>query len=204
MTLFYRFARRVLLIVAALSGWRLEGRENIPKEKRKRLVIVANHNHTMDVVMLVCAFPFQISCLAKNEISGNWLLSRIVKAMGFVFVKRGEPHLSALRRSIDLVKEGKPLGIFAEGTRHSGEGLTDFKQGAVFVAYKSDAILLPVALLNSKNYFRFWKRNIIVRIGKPIEIDKNSGPMGEILNHYTDVLKEDIKELLAAGKPELS
>ncbi|MCL2677947.1 MAG: 1-acyl-sn-glycerol-3-phosphate acyltransferase [Clostridiales bacterium] len=199
MTRFYRFARRVLLILAAFSGWRLEGRENIPMEKGKRLVIVANHSHTMDVVMLVCAFPFQICVLTKNEFSHLKLFSKIIKAMGFIFIKRGEPHLSALRRSIDLVKEGKPLGIFAEGTRYSGEGLTDFKQGAVFVAHKADAVLLPVAIINSKNYFRFWKRDIAVRVGKPIEIAKSSGPMGDILNKYTEAVKDGILELLDGG-----
>ena len=195
MTPLYGFAKTCVAPFIRLFGYKVEGKENIPP--MAKMVIAANHTSYCDPVLVGLAFPQQVHFLAKSEFSKRFFFRKLFSALGVIFINRDEADISALRKALAVLKEEKSLGIFPEGRRFKDGGLTDFKQGPAFIAYKGHAAVVPVGLINASGLFKFWQRRVIIRIGKPIIIDDEGGTLKthEIMDKYTPMIKNAIAEL---------
>ena len=95
------------------------------------------------------------------------LLGKLLPSINAFPVKRGMSDREALRTGLKLLKEGKVLGLFPEGTRNKtgeiGKGLA----GAGFFALRSKAHLVPCAIVGPYKPFQRLK----VVFGKPIQFD---------------------------------
>lgn len=196
MQLLYKIASVLLFPVCKLCGLKIYGKENIPAGEIP-IVAVGNHSSYTDPIILGCAFlPRQVFFLAKNEFENKFFLGSLFRQLGAIYVDREANDLSAIKKSVAVLKDNKVFGIFAEGKRFKGEGITEFKQGPVFIAYKGDAIIIPVGIRNASHLFCFWKRDCEIKIGKPILIDKSEGKLHDIMDIYTDRLKKSVEELI--------
>ena len=198
MTVRYFIALKLLAFICWICGCKINGRENIPTDSR--IVITANHSSLCDPILVGISFPYQIYFLAKAEFAKISFLRVLLNAFGVIFIKRGEPDITALRKAVAVSKDGKAVGLFPEGRRYEEEGLTDFKQGAVFIAQRTEAAILPVGLINAKNLFKFWRRNVTVNIGNPIYIDYYASDgsklqLRDIMDKYTPMIKKEIESL---------
>lgn len=191
----YRFGWILFRIWAALTGVKIIGRENIPKDRE--VVVVGNHTSYMDPLIVGMAFPYELHFLAKSEFSQNNFIKNLFIALGVIFLKRDESDLAAMKKAVNVLKQKEAICIFAEGRRNLDQGLGSFKQGAVFIAYKAQAPMIPVAVYNSTNFFRFWKRDVVIKIGELITITDDQRPKRELLDEYTDLLHQRIDSLLA-------
>ena len=68
---------------------------------------------------------------------------------------RGKGDTSALDRAKEVVKEGKILGVFPEGTRSKTGKLLKLKSGAIVVSAQTGADILPVAICAPKGMHPF-------------------------------------------------
>jgi len=195
----YRFGWTIFRIWSVLTGVKVIGRENIPKDQE--VVIVGNHTSYMDPLLVGMAFPYEMHFLTKSEFSHNNFTKNLFLALGVIFLKREESDLVAMKKAVNMLHKKEAVCVFAEGRRNLDDQLGNFKQGAVFIAYKAQAPILPVAVLNSTNFFRFWKRGVVVKIGKLITIPKDQKPSREMLDEYTNILHQQINSLL--GAPQL-
>ena len=192
----YRIGVAVLGFMCKICGVKVLGRENIPQGDIP-LVVVGNHSSYADPIFVGYALlPRQVYFVAKKEFSQKFFLGTLFKKLGAIFVDRNEADIIALKSSVKVLKENKVLGIFAEGKRYKGNGLTDFKQGPVFIAYKGNAPIIPVGIKNPSHIFWFWRRDAYITIGKPIYIDKQAGELHEIMNIYTEKLREAVGDLI--------
>ena len=106
-------------------------------------------------------------------------------------IKRGSGDIGAIRTAVDVLKKGKMLCIFPEGTRNkTKEPLIEFKTGAAFIAYKADACIVPCAI--SGNLRPFSKIKVV--FGEPFYIEKPESGKPDI-NKETEKLKEKVLEL---------
>ena len=91
---------------------------------------------------------------------------------------------------MDVLNKGLALGIFPEGTRNkTKELLLPFKHGAVSLAKKSNATIVPFAI---KGDYKFRTKNLKIIFGKPYkilsdDIDKENNKLHKII---LDLLKE--------------
>ncbi|MCL2496452.1 MAG: 1-acyl-sn-glycerol-3-phosphate acyltransferase [Clostridiales bacterium] len=155
------FLARIWLI---LSGCRIIGKENIPASGP--LLVIANHTSFADPVLLAAAFPQHITFIAKEEFYRQSFTKWLFGLLGAVFLNKEESDLSALRSSMKLLKEGRIVAIFPEGRRNRDQVISEFMSGAGYIALKTGVPVLPVAISNSKDMWLFWKRNIVVNIGR--------------------------------------
>jgi 1-acyl-sn-glycerol-3-phosphate acyltransferase len=196
--LLYRILRAFLKgIFKAVYRFSVIGIENFPLNEP--VVLVSNHASYLDPVVLSLAAPRQINFMAKAELFKypifNWLISHL----GAFPVRRGEADLSAFRRALELLKDKKVVGIFPQGTRQ-GRDFTKVENGAVLLAQKSQASLLPVAVIGTDKIMpkgrklpRFPK--IQVLIGKPIAIAKKPYS-SDVLTKTTRSVVGEIRQLL--------
>ena len=155
-----------------LGSLRIEGRENVPATGG--VVLACNHPGGVDVVALGYASPRQIYYMAKQELFQfqPWF-SALITSVGAFPVRRGASDTGAIEHSLRLLREGRVLGMFPEGTRNRGGPLGRPKSGAVRLAALTGTPLVPSAVIGIPELHREWKNplrrtRVIVRFGPPI------------------------------------
>ena len=144
---------------------RIEGRENIPKDRN--CVLMGNHQCILDPLMLALCVPDrEIHFMGKKELWNNKLLGwAFTKVHGFP-VDRGNMDMGAIRTAMNVLKEGDTLGIFPEGTRSRTGHMLPLLGGASMLALRSRCDVIPVYI--DGNYKPF--RRMVVRVGEPVEM----------------------------------
>ncbi len=128
-----------------LGGWkfRVEGIENLPSGGA---VLVANHQSVLDIPMLLSAFPRPVRFLAKRELGEIPLFGKAMAAAGNLFVDRQDPRdaVRMLREAGERLHDGGFVVVFPEGTRSGDGSIGAFRPGAIYLAQKSGAPVIPV------------------------------------------------------------
>lgn len=156
------------IILKVISRYKVIGLNNLPSSGPA--LVVSNHISNWDPLMLGVAMPRQINFIAKSELSRIPFVGSLIKAWGAVPIKRGHSDREALSKSIELLKNGRVIGIFIEGKRNLGnpEKMLKPQPGAAMLALKSEVPVIPVAIINTNRILRSLKR-VKVIIGKPID-----------------------------------
>lgn len=167
MTPFYAFAWFVTRVIwAVLFDVTYEGKENIPASGGA--LVVCNHRFLKDPLLLAHGFTRrQLWFMAKAEWFQNGPFGMLLSWLGAFPVNRGEGDLSAIDRAVELVKNGKLVAIFPEGTRNRTGGPMRPKSGTAFIARQTGADVIPCALIFGEKR-GFFREKITVRIGKVI------------------------------------
>ena len=165
------------------------GRENIPDGA---VVMCANHTSLKDPIFMAFAagLKYQIRFMAKDELIRAPVLGAILKSAGIFGVKRGQADLKAIKTALSVLKSGGKLGIFPEGHRVGSDEDSDAKNGAIMLAAKTGAALLPVYIPGEKKLF--GRVNVV--IGKPYYLEKFKGN-SETYSVYAKELMQKIEEL---------
>lgn len=160
----YSFARALLIpIFLAFYNYRIIGRENVPTNGA--YIVCANHVSMIDPIFVGIALPHKMYFMAKAELFKNKLLGTLLHFLGAFPIKRGEADIGSIKTSLRLLKSGKVLALFPEGTRNkTGEVVAE--PGIAMLAIKSRVPVVPAAIISSYKFFRRTK----VVIGKPIEL----------------------------------
>jgi 1-acyl-sn-glycerol-3-phosphate acyltransferase len=180
-------------LARVLFDARFEGVEHVPREGA--FILVANHCSNLDPPIIGWATGHQVGrvihFMAKAEMRQWPLIGWLATQSGVYFVRRGEGDREAQRFSLAALADGRPLAIFPEGTRSREGHLKGGKSGAAFLALRSGAPLLPVAISGSHRIFPGRSRwphptRVRVRIGPTFSL-------GHVPNGRLD------RETLAAG-----
>ncbi len=177
------------------------GAENEPREEEGPYIIIANHISNADPVFLCAGIKNQQPhYMAKKSLFKLPLLNKLFEALGAYPVNRGGVDVSAIKNSIALLKSGKCVGIFPQGTREKGKAPmeADLKNGAAMIVTKANATVLPCCIKTKGNKFAFFRR-VDVYYGKPIRFEEfnydpeNSGEYTRITNMMFDRVCEMYK-----------
>lgn len=157
------------------------GGENEPKDGR--YLVLSNHTAALDPVIIRTSVHRPISYMGKKELFKIPGLSLLLRCLGAFPVDRSGADVGAVKTSIRLLKEGRWVGMFPQGTRHPGENPreTSVKSGAAMIAYRAEADILPIYIHRKNNTPRLFGK-IVVIIGKPIPFSSfnyNSEASGE-------------------------
>ncbi len=172
------------------------GEENIPEEGG--LLICPNHISAVDVILVaVVTRKRQINFMAKAELFRIPLLGWLIKALGAYPIRRGEGDVTAIKKTITLLKEDKTVGMFPQGTRYKGVDPHEskVKHGAGMMAHRANVPVLPVAIITKGHKVSLFKRVDVV-FGKPIspgELGFESGNRSEQIAASEKIFNEILK-----------
>jgi 1-acyl-sn-glycerol-3-phosphate acyltransferase len=173
-----RFCRLVFFLILNVK---LQGRNNVPK--KGPFIIALNHLSWTDVPLVPCYLSTRVIYLAKEELFMG-KLGLLVRFLGAIPVKRGEADRQLLRASDDLLKRGKVLAIFPEGTRSKDLHLGQAHAGMGMIALRAGVPIIPVAVCGSENALKKFRPRVTISYGEPLILK----PKG------TKITKEDINE----------
>lgn len=162
------------------------GKENIPK--KGAILIVGNHKHLYDQCLSIISTKRFIKYMAKKEYFDNKKTRWFFKSVGCISVNRSIHDKEAKEKAIETLKNGGAIGLFPEGTRNkTKEFLLPFKFGAVSMAKKTDAYLVPFGITGD---YVFRSKNLIIKYGKPFKVT------GIKLEEANKLLYDTVKNLM--------
>ena len=105
------------LLVKLLFFMKIEGRENVPKDRN--CILMGNHQCLLDPVTLALCVPDrEIHFMGKKELFENKVLGWAFRQVHGFPVDRGNMDMGAIRTAMGVLKAGETLGIFpARGAR---------------------------------------------------------------------------------------
>lgn len=137
-------------------------------EKRKAL-LVGNHISGWDPVIYTMWSKTWISFVYKAEFRKSAFLRWVFDGLDCVPVKRGEVDLNSAKTILKLLREGKTVGLFPEGTRNPYvDCLQPFHTGAAMFAIKTQSPIRPFYIWEKTKVFR---RNYII-VGEEFSLDE--------------------------------
>lgn len=126
--------------------WRLKvyKRENLDI---KNSIIAINHQSLLDILVILSSLSYKsrknLYITGKKELK---FLKYIFPGISYIFVDRKNNAIPALKAGADVLRQGKSLLIFPEGTRTKDGKLNEFKTGAAFLAKELKKKIVPVTI----------------------------------------------------------
>ncbi|MDI6791330.1 MAG: lysophospholipid acyltransferase family protein [bacterium] len=204
--MFYRIAQLILWpIFRLIFRFKVIGYENIPLTGP--VLIASNHLSNLDPPLLGVAVRGRaLNCMAKAELFKFTPFAWLLRALNVFPIKRGSPDRKAIRRAINLLKEGQGFFLFPEGTRSSNGKLGQGQPGAGMIisqAQKSCAlVIIPARIRGSelampRGAFFIRPKHVEVKFGPPVTLDKidGQGQSKEVYQKIVDTVMEQINRL---------
>jgi len=200
-SVYYLCVMTMEALLVIFSRWRVNGKENIPKDGP--VLIVANHLNLADPPLLAASFPRRLTFMAKRELFQSWITRPIVQAFSFP-VSRGDPNRESLRQAEQTLKHGRPLVMFPEGKRSPHAQMTRAFLGTSLIALRARAPILPMGVVGSQKITSvgsvFRHPHITVNIGPSFHLPSTEGkPTRAQLTQATEIIMRHIAELLPEG-----
>ncbi|PXY33062.1 1-acyl-sn-glycerol-3-phosphate acyltransferase [Prauserella sp. PE36] len=224
----YRLMKYVLLGPLLRLFWptKVTGLENIPETGGA--ILASNHLAVADSFFMPLYVSRRVTFPAKQEYFTEPGLKGRFKKWFFTGVGQfpidrsgGSAAQAALDTAIRLLREGRLLGIYPEGTRSPDARLYKGKTGVARIALEARVPVIPVAMVGTESVnpigSKMWRpRRLEIRFGKPLDFSRYEGLSGdrfversitdEIMyalmelsgQEYVDIYAAKAKELLAA------
>jgi len=170
------------------------------------LIIASNHLSFSDSIFMPLVVPRKVTFLAKSEYftspGPKGLLKKLTFiALGQVPVDRsgGRRSEAALITGLQVLAEGKCIGIYPEGTRSPDGRLYKGRTGIARLAIESGAPIVPVAMFNTEKIQPTGQvvpniKRVGMTFGEPMYFDGDSTDL-QYLREVTDIIMKRIQEL---------
>jgi 1-acyl-sn-glycerol-3-phosphate acyltransferase len=204
----YRFLE-LTLAPALRIGYRptATGVENVPTEGPA--ILAANHVSFSDEFFTPLMAGRRVAYFAKAEyFTTPGLRGRAMAAFfegcGHVPVERSDPRSAAsvIDIGVEVLGEGRVLGIFPEGTRSPDGRLYKFRTGVARVALRSGAPVVPVGVIGTRDVqppgSKLWRRHPVqVNFGAPLDFRGFAGQerSARVLREISETVREHVQAL---------
>lgn len=172
----------------------VHGLENIPD---RNVLFVSNHQSNLDFLLLLAELKRPVGFIAKIELEKIPLLRDWMRLINCIFIDRDDmrQQVQVILEGIKMLKEGKNLIVFPEGTRSQDGKMMDFKAGSFKLATKSKAPIVPLTINGTNsalegNNNRLRKCDIHLYVHKPVYME-------DLTKEQLASLHEYVREIVA-------
>jgi 1-acyl-sn-glycerol-3-phosphate acyltransferase len=189
----YAIVRRIAgLLFPLFFKLRVEGLENVPPDGAA--ILASNHVAWIDIPLVAYPVPRITHYMGKIELFQVPILGWVIGVTGSFPVRRGEGDRESLRIAERLLGEGQLMAIFPEGHRSDGQLIRGLP-GVALIAFRANAPVVPVAIINSRQVFRMGhivihRPTVTIRYGAPFLLSKRGA------RHTRDDLERGVDEIM--------
>lgn len=187
----YKFFREASRIISKLI-YKIEFENLDGLNKEGGYILVANHKHNFDPIILSFGTKREINYMAKAELFktriGKWLFESI----NCISVDRNRNDITAIKKALRILKNGEILGVFPEGTRVETKEEGNVKSGAVMIASKAKVNIIPVAITGNYKIFSKITIKILPEINVAERLDKNLGDIEGLSKEIMDIIYNEV------------
>jgi 1-acyl-sn-glycerol-3-phosphate acyltransferase len=207
--LFYWFLKFVAIgpVVKLVLRPQAEGVHNVPRTGAA--IIASNHLSAADWVFMPLSVRRRVTFLAKAEyFTGRGVKGFLQRAFfsgaGQVPIDRSSASAAedAIRTGLRILREGKLLGIYPEGTRSPDGRLFRGKTGVARMALETGVPVVPVAMVYRRRRLPLVGDRlprVSIRFGEPLDFSRYEGLAGDrfVERSITDEIMYEIMTLSA-------
>ena len=193
-------------ILMGLYSIKTEGRGNFPK--KGPAIIAANHLSFLDSFFIpLVVRKRKVTYLAKADYFKSWKTSWFFNMVGQIPTERegGAKSEQALNAALTVLREGKLLGIYPEGTRSPDGRLYRGRTGVARLALTAGVPVIPTGLIGTPEVMPIDKKlprltgrlPVRVRFGEPLDFSRFAGKERDrfALRSITDEIQYEIMQL---------
>jgi 1-acyl-sn-glycerol-3-phosphate acyltransferase len=142
-------------------------------------IVIFNHIAFIDPIVVLSVLPRNAVPLARHDVGGIPGWGIFPRLWHVIPIRRDQVDREALRMSLAVLEAGEVLLVAPEGTRHPS--LQRAKAGLAYLALKSGAPIVPVAIEGTKGYPKLLVgkddlSSVTVRLGRPFRYKQLDGP----------------------------
>lgn len=197
----YAFHARLWARAAlAMAGVRVtvQGAEHLPGGP---VIFMSNHQSNFDILALVAAMPRRIYWIAKKELFDIPVFGPSMRRGGYIPLDRsdGRKALKSMDNAAVIIREGKSVVMFPEGTRSKDRRLLPFKRGGFLLALRAGVPVMPVTIngsgrINPAGRIRLYRGGIAITLHPPL-----TPPQGVPKSEAEALLMEQVRDTISAA-----
>jgi 1-acyl-sn-glycerol-3-phosphate acyltransferase len=108
-------------------------------------VLAANHYGFSDPLALFIGFWYRrVFFLAGELVMSGFLKRTLLSGLGAIRIDRNIADMEAIRRCVELLKEGHVVSVFPQGQITKTREVADVKHGAVLMALQAGVPVIPM------------------------------------------------------------
>lgn len=193
---------------ARLWGWiglalnntpvELRGAENLPDGP---FILMSNHQSNFDILSLIAAIPRRIYWIAKKELFDIPVFGPSMRRGGYIPLDRsdGRKALKSMDDAAAIIRQGKSVVMFPEGTRSLDGKLLPFKRGGFMLAVRAGVPVIPVTIngsgkVNPGGRIKLYSGRITLLLHPQVTV-----PAGMKKSEAEEWLMEKVRSAITSG-----
>jgi len=196
-------------ILRAMFRPQVTGMKNIPR--KGGVILASNHLSFIDSVILPLMTKRRVYFLAastyySSRSFGAWVLKRFLLATGMIPLDRsgGKASEASLQAGLKVLKEGKMLGIYPEGSRSRDGKMHRGRTGVARLVLEAQVPVVPVAMVDTEKVIPVGSKSNVPHLqqvglifGEPLDFSQYKGQQTDhtTLRLITDQIMAAIRDL---------
>ena len=186
---------------------RVIGREHIPESGG--VLVAANHASFLDIPALGCGITRRAAFMGRQDLFPVPGLRWACRELGWIPIRHDRLDRGGFARAISLIKGGKVVVIYPEGTRTKDGTLGSGKPGIGVIVEETGCPVVPAYIAGT---FEAWPMDslrirlhpITVTFGKPLDfsLDRPRYAGKKFYRHVSRTVMERIAELGQVPPPD--
>lgn len=123
---------------------KVTGAQHIPGEGP--VLIAPIHRSNVDFAFTLFMSRRKVFFMAKDSLFRIPMVGSLLRHLGAFPVHRGSADRESMTLAEQVLRQGHALVLFPEGTRKEGRAVAPLHDGAMFVAARTGAIVVPVGI----------------------------------------------------------
>ena len=164
---------QVLLQGAGVTCFQVRALDRHRVPRRGGVILASSHQSFLDPLLVAVGLQRRVTFLARETLFRRSAFAGLIRSLGAVAIRRESLGVSGVRSSVELLREGRVVLVFPEGTRTRDGEIGLVRPGVCLMAHRAGVPVVPVTICGA---YEVWPRNrlllrpghIEMRFGRPI------------------------------------